>query len=118
MRVLLVEDDALFLQFMVASAIGARHDVQFCGGENRAYAKAKAEAFDVIVTDYDLEGQGQGCGASLIRRLKVDGVPARMALMSSSPLPAREYAERLGVRFIEKRRDGFFEELLAFIAAS
>lgn len=100
-RILIVDDDANTLASLSRAFRLAGHEATVCDNAGRALEHAKAERFDLILSDVVMPGKD---GIALLEELKSAGVPTPVIMISGqATIEAAVRATRLGaVDFLEK----------------
>jgi two-component system, NtrC family, nitrogen regulation response regulator NtrX len=100
-KLLLVDDDANTLASLARAFRLAGHEAVVCDQADRALELAKAQRFDVILSDVVMPGKD---GLTLLAELKAAGVPAPVVMISGqASIEMAVRATRLGaVDFLEK----------------
>ncbi len=84
MRVLLVEDEQMNADLFVDALEPDRHEVTVEQDGLLGHARARSEAFDLIVLDMNLPGMS---GAAICRSLRAGGMTTPIVALSASVLP-------------------------------
>lgn len=84
LRVLLVEDEQMNADLFVDALEPDRHDVTVEQDGLLGHARARSQAFDVIVLDMNLPGMS---GAEICRSLRAGGTTTPILALSASVLP-------------------------------
>ena len=100
-KLLLVDDDANTLASLARAFRLAGHEAVVCDQADRALELAKAQRFDVILSDVVMPGKD---GLTLLAELKSAGVPTPVVMISGqASIEMAVRATRLGaVDFLEK----------------
>jgi two-component system, NtrC family, nitrogen regulation response regulator NtrX len=100
-KLLLVDDDANTLASLARAFRLAGHEAVVCDHADRALELAKAQRFDVILSDVVMPGKD---GLTLLAELKAAGVPTPVVMISGqASIEMAVRATRLGaVDFLEK----------------
>jgi len=100
-KLLLVDDDANTLASLARAFRLAGHEAVVCDQADRALELAKAQRFDVILSDVVMPGKD---GLTLLAELKAAGVPTPVVMISGqASIEMAVRATRLGaVDFLEK----------------
>jgi two-component system, NtrC family, nitrogen regulation response regulator NtrX len=100
-RLLLVDDEANTLASLSRAFRLAGHDAVVCDNANKALEMAKAQNFDLIMSDVVMPGKD---GLSLLEELKTQGVVAPVVMMSGQAhIEMAVRATKLGaLDFLEK----------------
>jgi two-component system, NtrC family, nitrogen regulation response regulator NtrX len=100
-KILLVDDDANTLASLARAFRLAGHEAVVCDQADRALELAKAQRFDVILSDVVMPGKD---GLTLLAELKTAGVPTPVVMISGqASIEMAVRATRLGaVDFLEK----------------
>ena len=100
-RLLIVDDEANTLASLSRAFRLAGHDAVVCDNANKALEMAKAQSFDLIMSDVVMPGKD---GLSLLEELKTQGVVAPVVMMSGQAhIEMAVRATRLGaLDFLEK----------------
>ncbi|HTB19068.1 MAG TPA: response regulator, partial [Bryobacteraceae bacterium] len=100
-KLLLVDDDANTLASLARAFRLAGHEAVVCDQADRALELAKAQRFDVILSDVVMPGKD---GLTLLAELKAAGVSAPVVMISGqASIEMAVRATRLGaVDFLEK----------------
>jgi DNA-binding NarL/FixJ family response regulator len=110
LKVLLVED-SLLLQEMLAGIFSELEGVEFCGsaeGEAEALERMEQSPVDLVIIDIELkQGSGMGVLAALQSEPARYGAPHKAVLTNFAYDSVRQRCERLGM-------DAFFDKSLHF----
>jgi two-component system nitrogen regulation response regulator NtrX len=100
-HILIIDDDANTLASLARAFRLAGHEATVCDNAARAVEIAKAERFDLILSDVVMPGRD---GIALLEDLKAAGVPAPVVMMSGqATIEMAVKATRLGaIDFLEK----------------
>jgi two-component system nitrogen regulation response regulator NtrX len=100
-HLLIVDDEANTLASLSRAFRLAGHDATVCDSAGKALELAKAQNFDLILSDVVMPGKG---GLALLEELKSQGVPAPVVMMSGqADIEMAVRATRLGaLDFLEK----------------
>jgi two-component system nitrogen regulation response regulator NtrX len=100
-HILIIDDDANTLASLARAFRLASHEATVCDNAARAVEIAKAERFDLILSDVVMPGRD---GIALLEDLKAAGVPAPVVMMSGqATIEMAVKATRLGaIDFLEK----------------
>ena len=100
-RLLIVDDEANTLASLSRAFRLAGHDAVVCDNANKALEMAKAQSFDLIMSDVVMPGKD---GLSLLEELKTQGVVAPVVMMSGQAhIEMAVRATKLGaLDFLEK----------------
>jgi len=100
-RLLIVDDEANTLASLSRAFRLAGHDAVVCDNANKALEMAKAQSFDLIMSDVVMPGKD---GLSLLEELKAQGVVAPVVMMSGQAhIEMAVRATKLGaLDFLEK----------------
>jgi two-component system, NtrC family, nitrogen regulation response regulator NtrX len=100
-HLLIVDDDASTLASLSRAFRLAGHDAMVCDNAGKALELAKAQKFDVILSDVKMPGKD---GLALLEELKAQGVTAAVVMMSGqADIEMAVRATRLGaLDFLEK----------------
>jgi two-component system, NtrC family, nitrogen regulation response regulator NtrX len=100
-HILIIDDDANTLASLARAFRLAGHEATVCDNAARAVEIAKAERFDLILSDVVMPGRD---GITLLEDLKAAGVPAPVVMMSGqATIEMAVKATRLGaIDFLEK----------------
>ena len=104
-RLLLVDDDAVFLRLLAENLQADGFATVAAGGAEEALAVLRREAagFDLCLFDWDMPGLD---GLGLLRRLEAEGIAARVVFLTGHASPLFEEAALAAgaVDFIDKSR--------------
>ncbi len=100
-NILIIDDDANTLASLARAFRLAGHEATVCDNAARAVEIAKAERFDLILSDVVMPGRD---GIALLEDLKTAGIPAPVVMMSGqATIEMAVKATRLGaIDFLEK----------------
>ncbi len=116
-RVLIVDDEPTYRNYLARYLTRECYDVQAAGGHAEALAIAQSFSPDVVVADWMLQDQGHGLDVAEALREKHGTV--QIVLMTGFPTAAiREEARRTGVRELLEKPFGLAELAQAIAEAA